>query len=495
MSTAMEHRMQHDLLIVGSGITGLYAALHAKALGLSVLLISKAKLESGSTFWAQGGLAFPTSPEDIEPHIQDTLRAGRGLCDESTVRLFVEEASQHLEKLLSYGVPFEDHQTLEGGHSHPRVFHAWGDASGRAVSVTLTQVVRDQGIEVLEGAFVQSLLLSDTGRVVGVQTTEGNHLAGAVLLASGGFGQMYPVTTAPEEATGDGIALAYRAGAVLRDMEFVQFHPTVFLAGNRGLLITEAARGEGALLLNGQMERFMHQYDPLQELAPRDVVARAIDAEEAKTGRVYLDLRHLGEAFVQQRFPSIYERLKSQGVDISREPVPVSPAVHYTIGGILTDTNGKTTLEGLYAAGEVASSGLHGANRLASNSLPEGLVFGVRAVEAARQDLKFETPASRTVLETVGSKASVQQVIGAGAGINRTAETIRLALQTLPHPEPRAGSIEELEAGNLARIADTVLRGALEREESRGGHFRTDYPEPDEVRHSLFQIPPLLETL
>ena len=487
--------MPHDLLIVGSGITGLYAALHAKSLGLKVLLISKAKLESGSTFWAQGGLAFPTSPEDIEPHVQDTLKAGRGLCDERTVRLFVEEAGQHLQKLLSYGVPFEDHQTLEGGHSHPRVFHAWGDASGRAVSVTLTQVVRDQGIEVLEGAFVQSLLVSESGRVVGVQTSEQNHLAGAVLLASGGFGQMYPVTTAPEEATGDGIALAYRAGAVLRDMEFVQFHPTVFLAGNRGLLITEAARGEGAILLNGNMQRFMQEYDPQGELAPRDVVARAIASEEAKTGRVYLDLRHLGAEFVQHRFPSIYERLLSQGVDISKEPVPVSPAVHYTIGGILTDLDGKTTLEGLYAAGEVASSGLHGANRLASNSLPEGLVFGVRAVEAAHQDLQFQEPVSRTRLETVENKSSVQQVIGAGAGINRTAETLRLALQTLPEIKAGTGSTEALEAGNLARIAETVLRGALDREESRGGHFRTDYPEPDEVRHSLFQIPPLLESL
>ncbi|GGJ20241.1 L-aspartate oxidase [Deinococcus roseus] len=491
----MQTHQNHDLLIVGSGITGLYAALHARSLGLKVLLISKANLESGSTFWAQGGLAFPTSPEDIEPHIQDTLKAGRGLCDEQTVRLFVEEAGQHLHKLLSYGVPFEDHQTLEGGHSHARVFHAWGDASGRAVSVTLTQAVRDQGIEVLEGAFVQALLISESGRVVGVQTQNQNHLAGAVLLASGGFGQLYPVTTAPEEATGDGIALAYRAGAVLRDMEFVQFHPTVYLAGNRGLLITEAARGEGAILLNNHMERFMQQYDPQGELAPRDVVARAIASEETRTGKVFLDLRHLGAEFVQHRFPSIYKRLLSQGVDISTELVPVSPAVHYTIGGILTDVNGKTTLDGLYAAGEVASSGLHGANRLASNSLPEGLVFGVRAVDAALKDLKFEDPASRTLLETVDSKASVQQVIRDGAGINRTAETLRVALSDLPRPTPSNGTIEELEAGNLSRIAETVLRGALQREESRGGHFRTDYPELDEVRHSLFQIPPLLETL
>lgn len=479
-----------DLLIIGGGIAGSYAALKAHALGLNVVLASKVVLEGGSTFWAQGGIAAPLGFSDAEAHLQDTLTAGRGLCEHSAVDVFVQEAERRLQDLYSYGVPFAQDGTLEGGHSKPRIRHAYGDATGRAISEHLAERVRSSGITLFEGAFAECLLLSESGRVVGAQFQYAQEPlrinAAAVLLATGGMGQVYPITTSPAEGTGDGMALAYRAGAELRDLEFVQFHPTVFVAGKRGLLVTEAARGEGGMLYNGLGERFMLRYDPLAELAPRDVVARAIATERERTGQVTLDLTHLGADFVRGRFPSIYARLYQEGLDIATSRIPVAPAVHYTVGGISTDTWGRTTVAGLYAAGEVASSGLHGANRLASNSLSEGLVFGARAVEAAANELRVEVPRIKTAREVISGaelKALRQQVEYA-AGIVRSQDRIDAALLALPSLEIQKNATRSaLEAGNMRVLAELLFKGASMRTESRGCHWRSDYPQQEVPYH------------
>ncbi|WP_188961432.1 L-aspartate oxidase [Deinococcus aquiradiocola] len=485
-----------DLLIVGGGIAGLSAALHAHRRGLRVLLVSKTALEGGSTFWAQGGAAAPTGPDDHAAHLHDTLDAGRGLCHEDVVAGFVQEAAASLDALDTLGVPFSRHVTLEGGHGRPRVRHAYGDETGRAISETLARAVRQSGMQVLEHTFARRLLQSASGRVVGAELeTQGRvtqALAGAVLLATGGFGRVYPVTTAPPEGTGDGLALAYRAGAELRDLEFVQFHPTAFVPATPPgtvVLVSEAVRGEGAHLLNGDGERFMARHDAALELAPRDVVARAVAAERARTGTVTLDLRHLGADHVRTRFPGIAARLTALGVDPATTPVPVQPAVHYTMGGVTTDAWGRTTLPGLYAAGEVASSGLHGANRLASNSLTEGLVFGARAVQAAAQDLHREPPARATPLQTLpeGEWLTAQARLADAAGLVRHGDALQAALDGWPDLPDAPDSVDRaaLERGNLALLGRLLLLGALARQESRGAHWRADHPHLAAPRHAV----------
>lgn len=510
--------LKADLLIIGAGVAGAAACLKARELGLRVVLASKVPLEGGSTWWAQGGAAAPLNLADNEAHLRDTLEAGRGLCDVNVVRVFTEEARAHLERLTALGVPFARDSALEGGHGQARVRHAHGDGTGRAISQVLSEAVRKSGAEVLEGAFARSLLQSASGRVVGAvfeqaptsvqaNTSVIRVHAGAVLLATGGFGRLYPVTTAPPESTGDGLALAYRAGAELRDLEFVQFHPTAFVKGSRTegnnvVLVSEAVRGEGAWLLDGHGQRFMKRYDQALELAPRDVVARAVAAERLATGEVTLDLRHLGDLhgnanYVQQRFPSIYTRLLALGLDAAHQLIPIQPSVHYTMGGVTTDLYGRSSVAGLYAAGEVASIGLHGANRLASNSLTEGLVFGTRAAQAAAQELVFESAVSQTQTATLSAAelGTAQRLLVGAASLLRTGPATSDALRHWPTPHPTDGDRAELEAGNIALIGQLLLSGILERTESRGAHWRTDFPQAGARYHVIQQAGQLRRVL
>ncbi|WP_034387654.1 L-aspartate oxidase [Deinococcus sp. YIM 77859] len=482
-----------ELLVIGGGIAGAYAALTARSFGAEVVLACKTGLLGGSTRWAQGGIAAPLTAEDERLHARDTEQAGRGLCEPATVAAFVREARAHVETLRDLGVAFAPYGTLEGGHSRPRIRHA-GDATGWAIQRVLKRALEQgegPGLRLFPCAFARNLRLA-AGRVVGADfiTPQGalRVRAGGVVLATGGFGRLYPVTTAPPEGTGDGLALAYRAGAVLRDLEFVQFHPTAVVVGGAAHLVTEAARGEGGLLLNARGERFMTRYSAALELAPRDVVARAVAAEITATGGVFLDLRHLGADFVQARFPTVAATLRPLGLDLGRDLIPVQPAVHYTVGGIQTDTAGRTTLPGLFAAGEVASSGLHGANRLASNSLSEGLVFGARAVRAALaelpQALDDGTAVAAPGADPTGLDA-LRQRLSRAAGLRRNAASLQAALAEWDLATVPGDTRSALEAAHLALIGQLVLQGALAREESRGGHCRSDFPQEGRPAHTL----------
>lgn len=407
-----------DLLILGAGVAGIYAALWAEAEGARTLVVSKDPLPSGSTPWAQGGIAFPLDAADVEAHLQDTLQAGRGLVEAEVARSILQEAPFHLEKLLSWGLPFHPEPVREGGHSRARIRHLGGDRSGLWL---LKGLLARLSKPPLQGYTALSLLMTE-GRVAGVLLLGPEGLvqvrAGAVLLATGGFGSLFPLSTAPPGASGDGMALAWRAGAILRDLEFVQFHPTVL---PNGALVSEAARGAGAVLLNAWGERFMPRYAELEELAPRDVVAQAVFWERQRTGGVYLDLRAVPH--LEERFPTVVASARALRLDPKREPLPVAPAAHYVMGGVRTDAFGRTGLPGLYAAGEVASTGLHGANRLASNSLLEGLVMGKRAALAALRDLQEPPPsgagstcADSAALSTSPAQAASRRSPGGGAG-------------------------------------------------------------------------------
>ncbi|MGH3928503.1 MAG: L-aspartate oxidase, partial [Pseudonocardiaceae bacterium] len=394
-----------DLAVVGTGVAGLTAALRAAELGLRVVVVTKAAVDDGNTRWAQGGVAvvLPSTGDSVEAHVADTLAAGAGLCDETATRRILAAGPAAVDELRARGAVFDSgpgglERTREGGHRAFRVIHAGGDATGAEIERALVSAAH--GLPVLERHSVTDVLCDETGRVAGVALlSAGCHSAGchsvlrvrAVLLATGGLGQLYAVSTNPEVATGDGMALALRAGAVVADLEFVQFHPTVLHAGpsssGRRPLVTEAVRGEGAVLLDATGKPVMTGVHPLGDLAPRDVVAAAITSRMAATGtdHVLLDATHLGG--FRRRFPTVYGACAVAGLDPGREPIPVAPAAHYLCGGVVTDTSGRTTVPGLYAAGEVARTGLHGANRLASNSLLEGLVMGSRSVDAVAFDL------------------------------------------------------------------------------------------------------------
>ncbi|XBH21766.1 L-aspartate oxidase [Jonesiaceae bacterium BS-20] len=520
-----------DAIVVGSGIAGLTAALELRQKVSRVLLVTKDKLSSGSTVWAQGGIAAALDPKDSpDAHLADTLTAGVGLCDPEAVRVLVTEGPQRVRELVDRGTIFDTDAsgnmalTREGGHHANRIAHAGGDATGaeisRALVAQLDLVRADPGIEIIEHAQVLDVLTSEqaTGRVAcgvnlhvrgeGERDGVGAALARVVVLATGGIGQLYVSSTNPAAATADGAAAALRAGADLGDLEFVQFHPTVLWLGSgaRGqlTLISEAVRGEGAYLIDVNGHRFMPSVHPMAELAPRDVVAHAIIRQMEKTGsdHVFLDARHLGAAFLRERFPTIHTRLAEQGFDLTAEPIPVAPAQHYHSGGIITDLVGRSTLDGLYAIGEAACTGVHGANRLASNSLLEGIVFACRAAEdiAARisvGELPQQEPQARpgsSGLTMAASRSRIQHAMTWGAGVLRSAQSLGQAQETLAGVRTDANIAEEVdgdgftlpqaaewETSNVHQVACALVAAATLRTESRGGHFRTDFPQTDPV--------------
>ncbi len=483
-----------------------------------VLVVTKEGLAESNTAYAQGGIAVAMGgEEDVALHLEDTVSAGDGLVDREAAQVLVEQGPLRVDELLEWGTSFDryprgDHQgelmrTREGAHSLSRILHAHGDATGREIAVSLLRHVRAiANVELLEDTTTADLIVED-GRVTGATLLRSDGTlspvrARAVLLASGGAGQVYSETTNPAVATGDGIAMAYRAGAELMDMEFYQFHPTAFvMAGAPRFLMSEALRGEGAWLVNAQGERFMHRYHAGLELAPRDVVARAI-AQERLQGEVYLDMRAVAARLdLKERFPGISSFLAGYALELSRNLIPVGPAAHYLMGGIKTDTSGRTSLPGLYAAGEAACTGVHGANRLASNSLLEGLVFGARAAEemvkeqwpvTSRQSpAETETHASTnpTTEATQAWVAELRELMWRDAGLLRDGDGLRRAiagLEELKMTLPSGLTRQALEARNLWVVAQTITLSALHREESRGAHFRMDFPARSPIaRHSV----------
>lgn len=496
-----------DVLVIGSGIAGLTAALHA-APTRRVSLLTKGALTETSTWYAQGGIAGAVGEGDsVDLHLADTIAVGAGLCDEDVVRAVVGEAAEALADLRALGVRFDEvaggvdlHR--EGGHSLPRILHT-GDATGAEIQQRLTSALRAHpGVAVFERRFLVDLLTAGE-RCVGAlvfDTVSGKleaHWASAVVLATGGCGQLYRMTTNPAMATGDGVAAAWRAGAEIADLEFVQFHPTALDSGdNPRFLITEALRGEGAYLLDCDKQRFMPDLHPLAELAPRDVVTRAIEAVMKRCGTdyVWLDARHLGEDVLRRRYPTICARCREAGLDLSSDLIPVAPAAHYMIGGVRVDVDGRSSLSGLFASGEVTASGLHGANRLASNSLLEGLVFSRRIVRALRSAdaRQFETrvasgPAPRTAVASLGrGRETLQGVMSGFVGMSRSEGSLAEAASMLSELarilDVAVRRPEELELQNMITIGTLLTHAAWYRAESRGTHNRTDFPERDDVR-------------
>jgi L-aspartate oxidase len=500
-----------DLLIIGGGIAGLRAALAAPA-GLNVLVITKDKLQLSNSSWAQGGIAAVRSPEDrFEDHIQDTLTAGAGLCDRAVVEHVVREASRQIDDLVGYGAQFDADLGREGGHSAHRIVHALGDATGFEVMRAIIDTVQKRpNITIWDRTFTIDLL-TDGGACVGALVHRprfGQLLIWAkqTVLASGGAGLVYRETTNPPVATGDGMAAAYRAGAELRDMELMQFHPTVlYVAGSSRHLISEAVRGAGAYLRDRDGVRFMPEEDPRAELATRDVVSRAIVRRMERTQHpcVYLDLSHLEPERVRQHFPGIDKLCRGFGLDITHDPIPVRPGAHYMLGGVTVDLQGRTTLPGLWAAGEVTSSGLHGANRLASNSLLEGLVFGTDCgrlaseAAAALPDVyrvppvtgEF-TPNNGGALDVADLTSSLRSlmvrnmgIVRDRAGLEEAERQVAFWCRYVLRREFKGRPGWELQ--NLLTVARLMIWSALQRTESRGVHYRSDFPRADDawLRH------------
>jgi L-aspartate oxidase len=521
-----------DYIVVGSGVAGLRAAIELSDAG-SVLVLAKSDLSDSATSWAQGGIAVALSDEDeISLHEQDTIKAGDGLCRTEAVALLVEEGPKYITQLIEWGTEFDRAGTKlaftrEAAHSRSRILHAHGDSTGREISrALLARAHTIPHLHLRAHAFTTSLIM-ESNTVVGVRFIDeldgSQHevRAGAVLLATGGLGRIYRETTNPDVATGDGMAIAYEAGAVLSDMEFMQFHPTALtVKGAPRFLLSEALRGEGGVLRNVNLERFMKRYNEAQELAPRDIVARAMVSEMHRTsaGYVYLDMTKKTEEFLKKRFPRIYETCASYGLDLATDMAPVCPAAHYMMGGVKTDLWGRTSLPGLYAAGETADTGVHGANRLASNSLLEGLVFGARSGQAMIKDAPVTkrhavglpgSPAPRpgNSLGAANSAAKpaannkpspaafdkIRDVTWRQVGIMRDGKELAGALaqlQAIELPRSEKPGRAEYEVRNLHSLALLMARSALAREESRGSHYRADFPYRDDEKfnkHSIVQ--------
>lgn len=547
LNTASNIPKEFDVLVVGAGAAGLYAALCLPS-SYRVGLISKEDLPLSASDWAQGGIAAAVDPQDSPIlHIEDTLKAGAGLCDRPAVEFLVKNAPDCIQSLVHLGVSFDRKGdrlalTLEAAHSRPRVLHA-ADTTGRAVVATLCeQVLQRPNIQVISPAFALSLWQQD-GRIVGISVFWQNHLvwirAKAVVLATGGGGQVFAQTTNPELSTGDGVAMAWRAGALLRDLEFFQFHPTALtLPGAPRFLISEAVRGEGAHLVDENGSRFAFQYHPAGELAPRDVVSRAIFSHLAAThpqdssqAHVFLDLRSIPPETIRHRFPNIIQVCQHWGIDLFQEPIPVTPAAHYWMGGIVTDCQNQTNLPGLYALGETASTGVHGANRLASNSLLECIVFGAQMAHLSLEPLpdwhlaeslppqvyQDSPPAwQEQALELIRLRSAIGDLMWRSAGICREQKVLEAAIAQISQeqtsfaqlpisqyllglnaPQTVAFAGENVshflrqwaEVSNLLDIAGLILKSAAFRTESRGGHYRLDYPQ----LNSHWQVHTLIE--
>lgn len=527
-----------NVVVVGSGIAGLVAALELSK-AHQVTLVTKSRLAESNTRYAQGGIAAVMTPEDsVQEHVGDTLRAGAGLCRPEAVEILCTEGPERVRDLIRIGVAFDQKngelaQGLEAAHSRARVLHAGGDATGLAIETALVAAAHEAQVTVLEHTFAADLRLKDE-RVAGLQivTAAGRTQtlpADVVLLASGGAGHLYPYTTNPSVATGDGVALALRAGAQLADLEFYQFHPTA-LSAEGGFLISEAVRGDGAVLRALDGTRFMQAVHPDAELAPRDVVARGIAAQMRLQGDqpVLLDATHLGAEFLAQRFPTINAACQRAGLDWANNPIPVAPAAHYWMGGIRTDIWGRTNIPGLFAVGEVACTGVHGANRLASNSLLESIVFAYRAArfllessgamlaapllddngiqlapteptsrqtsellqgEAATGSLMLQLPETDAFgTQPLPDRAALQMLMWSAAGIVRDEEGLRAAQAQLGRWRVVGTSVHDRETANLLQLAQAVVAAALARRESRGAHFRSDFPEPVEAERHHFTL-------
>ncbi|KNX36600.1 L-aspartate oxidase [Luteipulveratus halotolerans] len=496
-----------SIIVIGSGVAGMTAALEASARH-DVTLITKADLDESNTRYAQGGVAVVSTPDDsVASHVHDTLVAGAGLSDVDTVQALCAGGPDAVQRLIDRGVQFdrgpdgELAHGLEAAHAHARILHAGGDATGAAIAYALIDRVRDSGVRVLSDTTVIRLIVTDT-RVTGVQLLGGESLtADAVILATGGAGQLFPFTTNPEVATGDGVALALRAGAVASDLELYQFHPTSLESAD-SFLISEAVRGEGAVLVDADGHRFMTDVHPDAELAPRDVVARGIAAQMARQPGtpVRLDATALGADFLAKRFPTIDSACRTRGFEWGTTPIPVTPAAHYYMGGVRTDSWGRTSLPGLYAVGEVACNGLHGANRLASNSLLEGAVYGIRCVQAidAEQpdapDPSWPEPVEVDLSDlpdsTSFTRDDLQRLMWDSAGLVRDEAGLTAALTTLRSwSTPEVTDAKSAEDANLLLLARAVVVGALARRESRGGHYRSDIPESiDPAVHSSVKV-------
>ena len=511
-----------DVVIIGSGIAGVYTALSIPTQA-KVLIITKETIEINNSVLAQGGIAVSLDQNDSPNlHFKDTLYAGAGLCDEGAVKVLVTEAEENIATLCLYGVNFDRDAekrlslTREGAHSMNRIIHT-GDATGKEVCDTLVRAVSDlDNVTIKERTFAVDLL-TENNVCKGILTTNENgtelkaYYAPVVVCASGGYGRLYSNTTNPEVATGDGAALAYRAGAELMDLEFVQFHPTVLShPENHSFLISEAVRGEGALLRNNKGERFMQGYHPMEELAPRDVVSRAIFQEMQKTGskHVFLDITHKDRSHLEQRFPTIFKTCLSYGIDMSKDYIPVAPSQHYSMGGIKTDEWSRTEVKGFYAVGEAACTGIHGANRLASNSLLEGLVFGKRIGREVAEnlpDIKKSAGIKPTIsankcrrrndMDATAMIQKLQAIMEQNVGIIRNKESLSGAMSSILEMQKEIKGMEVtgiplIELNNMLFLSGLVVKAGLLREESRGAHYRSDYPQLDDqnwLKNIVFQ--------